>query len=145
MFVGELVELPGSHGVHLEEGDAAAAPLALRVVDGEEGLEEQVDDALGDRMGVDSQAGQQVVHVAHVPKLRSGMLVICVADCTFAVWIWITLLRDAKKETQRIWYLGSADGLDLDEHVQESHAHFLRLVVKAVLEGGQEFFQQRMA
>lgn len=47
MFVGELVELPGSHGVHLDEGDAAAAPLPLRLVDGEEGLEEQVHDALG--------------------------------------------------------------------------------------------------
>lgn len=111
--MGELVELPGSHGVHLEEGDAAAAPLALRVVDGEEGLEEQVDDALGDRMGVDSQAGQQVVHVAHVPKLRSGTLVICVADCTFAVWIWITLLRDAKRKPNAFGTLAARTALIL--------------------------------
>lgn len=27
--VGKLVELPGSHGVHLDERDAAAAPLPL--------------------------------------------------------------------------------------------------------------------
>lgn len=72
MFVGVLVELPGSHGVHLNEGDAPTAPLPLRLVDGEEGLEEQIDDALGNRMGVDSQTSQQVVHVAHVPKLEGG-------------------------------------------------------------------------
>ncbi len=69
VFVSKLVELPGSHGVHLDEGDAATAPLPLRFVDGEEGLEEQIDDAFGDRMGIDGQAGQQVVHAAHVPKL----------------------------------------------------------------------------
>lgn len=70
MSVGKLVEPPGSHGVHLEERDAAAAPLPLRLVDGEEGLEEQVHDAPGDGLRVDGQAGQQVVHVAHVPKLE---------------------------------------------------------------------------
>lgn len=72
VFVGMLVELPGSHGVHLDEGDASTAPLPLRLVDGEEGLEEQIDNALGNRMGINSQTGQQVVHVAHVPKLESG-------------------------------------------------------------------------
>jgi len=67
-----LVELPGSHGVHLDEGDAAGAPLLLRLVDGEEGLEEQIDNALGNRLGIDSQAGKKVVHAAHVPKLERG-------------------------------------------------------------------------
>lgn len=70
--MGMLVELPGSHGVHLDEGDAPTAPLALGIVDGEEGLVEQIDNALGNRMGIDSQTGQQVVHVAHIPKLESG-------------------------------------------------------------------------
>lgn len=63
------VELPGSHGVHLDEGDAAAGPLRLRLVEGEEGLQEQVGDALADALGVDGQAGQQVLDRAHVPKL----------------------------------------------------------------------------
>lgn len=31
VFVGMLVELPGSHGVHLDEGDASTAPLPLSV------------------------------------------------------------------------------------------------------------------
>lgn len=74
MSVGMLVEPPGSHGLHLNEGDAPTAPLPLGLVDGEEGLEEQVNNALGNRMGIDSQTGQQVVHVAHVPKLESGTL-----------------------------------------------------------------------
>lgn len=69
VFVGVLVEFPRSHGVHLDEGDAATAPLFLWLVDGQEGLEKQINNALGDGMGIDSQAGQQVVHVAHVPKL----------------------------------------------------------------------------
>lgn len=69
--MGIQVELPGSHGVHLDEGDAPTAPLPLRIVDREEGFEEQIDDALGHRMGIDSQAGQQVVHAAHIPKLKS--------------------------------------------------------------------------
>lgn len=69
MQVDVQVELPGSHGVHLDEGDAAAAPLRLRLVDGEEGPEEQVGDALADALGVDGQAGQQVLHRAHVPEL----------------------------------------------------------------------------
>lgn len=72
VFVGMQVELPGSHGVHLDEGDAPTAPLPLRLVDGEKGLEEQIDNAFGNRMGIDSQTGQQVVHVAHVPELESG-------------------------------------------------------------------------
>lgn len=72
VFVGVQVELPGGHGVHLDEGDAPTAPLPLRLVDREEGLEEQIDDAPGNRRGIDSQAGQQVVHVAHVPKLQRG-------------------------------------------------------------------------
>lgn len=70
MSVGELVELPGSRGVHLDQRDAAAAPLSLRLVDGEERLEEQVDDPFGDGLGVHGQAGEQVVHVAHIPKLE---------------------------------------------------------------------------
>ena len=70
MFVGKLVELPSGQGVHLDERDAAAAPLPLRFVDGEEGLEEQVHDAPGDGRRVQGQAGQQVVHVAHIPKLE---------------------------------------------------------------------------
>ena len=70
MQVGILVELAGGAGVHLDQGDAAAAPLHLRLVDREEGLEEQVHDALGDGLGVHSQAGQQVVHVAHGPELE---------------------------------------------------------------------------
>lgn len=75
--VGKLVKLPGSHGVHLEERDAARAPLLLRLVDGEEGFEEQVHDAPGDGRRVDSQAGRQVIHVAHIPKLerRTQMIV----------------------------------------------------------------------
>lgn len=73
MQVDVQVELPGSHGVHLDEGDAAAAPLRLRLVDGEEGPQEQVGDALADALGVSGQAGQQVLHRAHVPKLaRKG-------------------------------------------------------------------------
>lgn len=72
VFVGILVELPRGRGVHLDERDATTAPLPLRLVDGEEGLEEQIDNALGDRMGIDGQSSQQVVHVAHVPKLQSG-------------------------------------------------------------------------
>lgn len=72
VLVSILVELPRSHGVHLDERDATTAPLPLRLVDGEEGLEEQIDNALGDRMGIDGQSSQQVVHVAHVPKLQSG-------------------------------------------------------------------------
>lgn len=47
VFVDTLVELPGSHRIHLDEGDAAAAPLPLRLIDREEGLEEQIGDALG--------------------------------------------------------------------------------------------------
>lgn len=82
MFVGVLVELPRSHGVHLDEGDAPTAPLPLRLVDREEGLEEQIDNALGNRMGINSQAGQQVVHVAHVPKLESGTQKTC-----FYTWL----------------------------------------------------------
>lgn len=69
VFMGMLVEFPRSYGVHLDEGDAATAPLFLWLVDGQEGLEKQIDDALGYRVRIDSQAGQQVVHVAHVPKL----------------------------------------------------------------------------
>lgn len=57
MSVGELVELPGGHGVHLDERDAAAAPLPLRLVDGEEGFEEQVHDPFGDGLRVHGQAG----------------------------------------------------------------------------------------
>lgn len=68
--VGKLVKLPGSHGVHLEERDAAGAPLLLQLVDREEGFEEQVHDAPGDGLRVDSQAGHQVIHVAHIPKLE---------------------------------------------------------------------------
>lgn len=67
-----LVELPGSHGVHLDEGDAATAPLPLSLVDREEGVEEEVDDALRDGLGVDGQTGQEVIHVAHVPELDMG-------------------------------------------------------------------------
>lgn len=48
VFVNVLVELPGSHGVHLDESDAPAAPLLLRLIDREEGLEEQTDDPLAD-------------------------------------------------------------------------------------------------
>lgn len=72
MQVDVQVELPGSHGVHLDEGDAAAAPLRLRLVDGEEGPQEQVGDALADALGVGGQAGQQVLHRAHVPKLAGN-------------------------------------------------------------------------
>lgn len=72
VFVGVLVELPGSHGVHLDEGDAATAPLRVRLVDREEGLEEQIHNAFRNRVGVDGQTGQQVVHVAHVPELENG-------------------------------------------------------------------------
>lgn len=70
--VGMLIELPGSHVIHLDEGDAAAAPLSLRLVHREEGLEEQVDNALTDWLRIDGQTSQQVVHVAHIPKLGSG-------------------------------------------------------------------------
>lgn len=70
VFVGILVELPGTHRVHLNEGDAPTAPLLLRLVDREEGLEEQIDNAVGDGLGVNSEASEQVVHVAHVPKLQ---------------------------------------------------------------------------
>lgn len=70
MSVGKLVKFPGSHGVHLDERDAARAPLLLRLVDGEEGFEEQVHDAPGDGLRVDSQAGHQVIHAAHIPKLE---------------------------------------------------------------------------
>ncbi len=92
--MGELVELPGSHGVHLDEGDAAAAPLPLRLIHGEEGLEEQIHDALGNRMGINRQAGQQVVHVAHVPKLESGTQEssFYTSHCLSVIWlnyIWI--------------------------------------------------------
>lgn len=73
VYVGVLVELPGSHGVHLDEGDAATTPLLLRLVDREEGFEKEVDDALGDGLGVDSQASQQVIHVTHIPKLDKGI------------------------------------------------------------------------
>lgn len=69
VFVGKLVELPGSHGVHLDEGDAAAAPLFLRFVDGEKGLKEQVHDPFGYGLRVYGQAGHQVVHAAHIPEL----------------------------------------------------------------------------
>lgn len=48
VFIGKLVEFSGSHGVHLNEGDAPTAPLFLRVIDREEGLEEQIDNSLGD-------------------------------------------------------------------------------------------------
>lgn len=37
-------------------------------------------------------------------------------------------------------YLGSTYCFDLDKHVKESYADFLRVVVKAVLESGQQFF-----
>lgn len=67
-----LVEFPGGHGVHLNEGDAAVAPLLLGLIDREEGLEQEVDDTLGNRMRVNSQAGQQVVHAAHIPELDIG-------------------------------------------------------------------------
>lgn len=70
VFVGELIELSGSHRVHLDESDASTTPL-LRLVDREKGLKEQIDNALGDGLGINSQAGQQVVRVAHVPKLES--------------------------------------------------------------------------
>lgn len=46
---------------------------------------------------------------------------------------------------KHIRYLGSTHCLDLDEHVQESYADFLRVVMKAVFESGQEFFQYWMA
>lgn len=69
MLVCKLVELPGRHGVHLDEGDAPAAPLFLRFVDGEEGLKEQVHNPFGHRLRIYSQAGHQVVHAAHVPEL----------------------------------------------------------------------------
>lgn len=82
MLVGILVELPRSHGVHLDERDATTAPLPLRLVDGEEGLEEQIDNALGDRMGIDGQSSQQVVHVAHVPELQSGTQKIMIHQTT---------------------------------------------------------------
>lgn len=83
--MGELVEPPGSHGVHLDERDAAAAPLALRLVDGEERLEEQVDDPFGDGLGVRGQAGEQVVHVAHVPKLERPRKASLIASACSAV------------------------------------------------------------
>lgn len=44
-----------------------------------------------------------------------------------------------------MFYLGSTHSLDLDEHVKESHTDFLRVVMKAVLDSGQEFFHQWMA
>lgn len=72
MSISKLVEFPGSHGVHLDEGDAAVTPLLLRLVDREERLEQQVDDTLGNRVRVNGKAGQQVVHVAHVPELEIG-------------------------------------------------------------------------
>lgn len=50
MSISKLVEFPGSHGVHLDEGDAAVTPLLLRLVDREERLEQQVDDTLGNRV-----------------------------------------------------------------------------------------------
>lgn len=46
MPVNVLVELPGSHGVHLDQSDAPAAPLFLRLIDREERLEEQLDNPL---------------------------------------------------------------------------------------------------
>lgn len=42
-------------------------------------------------------------------------------------------------------YLGSTYCLDLDKHVKESCADFFRVIMKAVLESGQEFFQEWMA
>lgn len=69
MQVDVQVELPGSHRVHLDEGDAAATPLCLGLADWEEGPQEQVGDALADALGVSCQAGQQVLHSAHIPKL----------------------------------------------------------------------------
>lgn len=72
VFVSILIELPGSHWIHLDEGDAPTAPLLLWLVDREKGLKEQIDNTLGDWMGINSQAGQQVVRVAHVPELESG-------------------------------------------------------------------------
>lgn len=72
MFTGKLIELSGRHGIHLAESDAAIAPLLVRFVDGEKGIEEQTDNAFGDRLGINGEARQQVVHVAHIPKLCSG-------------------------------------------------------------------------
>lgn len=72
VFIGKLVELSGPHGVHLDEGDAATAPLLLRFVDREKGLKEQIDNAFGNGLGINGEAHQQVVHVAHIPKLCSG-------------------------------------------------------------------------
>lgn len=68
-LVDVQVEDPGGHGVHLDEGDAAVAPLRIWLVDREEGLREQVGDALGDALGVDGHAGQQMLNGTHVPKL----------------------------------------------------------------------------
>lgn len=42
-------------------------------------------------------------------------------------------------------YLGSTHGFHLDEHVEESCADFLRVVMKAVSESGKKLFQHRMA
>lgn len=42
-------------------------------------------------------------------------------------------------------YLGGADRLHLDEHVQERRADLLRGVVKAVLERGEKLFQHGVA
>lgn len=70
VYVDVLVELSGGHRVHLDQGDAPPAPLCCGLVGGEEGLEEQVDDALRDTLCVHSEASEQVVRVAHVPKLE---------------------------------------------------------------------------
>lgn len=83
------VEFPGSHGVHLDEGDAAAGPLRLRLIEGEEGLQEQVGDALADALGVDGQAGQQVLDRAHVPKLAGGRTHSCLGSVPAMVCSWI--------------------------------------------------------
>lgn len=72
MLVGKLVELSGSHGVHLNEGDAPTAPLFLWLIDRQEGLEEQIGNSFADWLWVNSQASQQVVHVANVPELENG-------------------------------------------------------------------------
>ena len=151
--VSVLVELPGSHGIHLDEGDAPAAPLPLRLVDGEEGLKEQIHDTLGDRLGIGGQTGQQVVHAAHVPELegerqtasgsyeqeRREMQVSFHSERT-------TVASSIKqKQTHHTPYLGRSYCLDLEQHVKESDADFLRGVVEAVLERGQEFLQQWVA
>lgn len=71
VFVGALIEPSCCQSVHLDEGDAATAPLSLRLVDREEGLEEKFSDAFGDWRRIHCQAGKEVVHVANVPELQT--------------------------------------------------------------------------